>query len=218
MLVLLPTRELAIQVFNEFDKMKNHIGEYEAVAVYGGAEIYDQKEKLRKGCDVIIGTPGRIIDLINRHNIILNDVGTFILDEADRMLDMGFSEDIEKVIEELYSQQDTHDVKEKKFQTVLFSATIPRWVHDIARKYLSESRLFVDMVKLNGCQTSETIQHLAINCPYHQRIQVIGDVVLLYSGKHCRTIIFTETKKEANDIMMNSNIKQECQVLHGDIP
>ena len=152
------------------------------------------------------------------HNIILNDIGTFILDEADRMLDMGFSDDIEKVIEELYSQQETHDVKEKKFQTVLFSATIPRWVHDIARKYLDEKRLFVDMVKLNGNQTSETIQHLAINCPYHQRIQVIGDVVLIYSGKHCRTIIFTETKKEANDIMMNSNIKQECQVLHGDIP
>jgi ATP-dependent RNA helicase DDX21 len=149
-LVLLPTRELCIQVFNEFEKMKNHLGEYEAVAVYGGTEIYDQKEKLRKGCDIIIGTPGRVIDLINRHNLILNDIGTFILDEADRMLDMGFSDDIEKVIEECYTQQDTHSVKEKKFQTVLFSATIPRWVHDIARKYLDEKRLFIDMVKLNG--------------------------------------------------------------------
>lgn len=63
------------------------------------------------------------------------------------------------------------------------------------------------MVKLNGNQCSETIQHLAINCPYHQRIEVIADVVLIYAGKHSRTIIFTETKREANDIMMKSNIK-----------
>ncbi len=83
--------------------MKNNNGEYEAVAVYGGTEIYDQKEKLRKGCDIIIGTPGRVIDLINRNNLILNDINTFILDEADRMLDMGFCEDIEKVIESIYS-------------------------------------------------------------------------------------------------------------------
>lgn len=103
-LVLLPTRELCIQVFNEFEKMKNHANEYEAVAVYGGTEIYDQKEKLRRGCDVIIGTPGRVIDLINRHNLLLGDLSHFILDEADRMLDMGFSDDIEKVIEEIYGQ------------------------------------------------------------------------------------------------------------------
>lgn len=89
----------------------------------------------------------------------------------------------------------------------MFSATIPRWVHEISGKYLAKDRFFIDMIKLNGNQTSETIQHLAINCPYHQRTQVIGDVVLIYSGKHCRTIIFTETKKEANDIMMKSNIK-----------
>lgn len=80
-------------------------------------------------------------------------------------------------------------------------------MHDISRKYLSKDRQFIDMIKINGNQTSETIQHLAINCPYHQRIQVIGDVVLIYSGKHCRTIIFTETKKEANEIMMSSSIK-----------
>lgn len=98
-LVLLPTRELCIQVFKEFEAMKNKPNEYEAVAVYGGTEIYDQKDKLRRGCDVIIGTPGRCIDLINRHNLILNDIQAFILDEADRMLDMGFSDDIEKVIE-----------------------------------------------------------------------------------------------------------------------
>jgi len=84
---------------------------------------------------------------------------------------------------------------------------MPRWVYDISSKYMEKDRKFIDMVAMYGNQTNQKIQHLAINCPFHQRTQVIGDVVLMYSGKHCRTIIFTETKKEANEIMMKSNIK-----------
>lgn len=74
----------------------------------------------------------------------------------------------------------------------------------------------VDLVK--DYKTPTTVRHLAINCPYFSRNGAIGDIVLCYGGNHCRTIIFTETKKEANEIMLEANIKQECQVLHGDIP
>jgi len=181
--------------------------------VYGGTDIRNQIDDARRGVEVLIGTPGRLIDLIDRNAINLSQLETIVLDEADHMLDMGFQEDIEKIYERIREQ-----VGEKSVQTMLHSATIPSWVHDVSKKYLREDLVKVDLLKNKQRKTPSTVQHLAINCPYAQRIEALADIVLCYGGKHARTIIFTETKKEANDIMMKANIRQECQVLHGDIP
>lgn len=100
-LILLPTRELAIQVFNETEKMRNYRGEYKSQCIYGGVDIYGQKDNLANGCDVVVGTPGRIMDLANRKALDLSKIKIFILDEADRMLDLGFQEDIEKIFNKI---------------------------------------------------------------------------------------------------------------------
>ena len=89
---------------------------------------------------------------------------------------------------------------------------------ELSRTYLSPDRYFVDLIKDSEIRTSKTVEHLALNCPYYHRNSVIADIVNLYGGRHGRTIIFCETKKEANEILLKANLKQETQVLHGDIP
>lgn len=87
---------------------------------------------------------------------------------------------------------------------------MPSWVHQIAKKFLREDRVMIDLVKNFGNKTSEDVTHLAINCPYFQRTEAIGDVILCYGGgAHSRVIIFCETKNEANEIMLKANIKQD---------
>ena len=120
-----------------------------------------------------------------------------VLDEADEMLNMGFQDDIEKIFNTI------KDYSEYETQILLFSATLPRWVHEITRKYIKEDRILVDLVKNGTIMTAKTVEHLAINCPYFSRTSAIGDIVICYGGQHCRTIIFTETKKEANSILMS---------------
>lgn len=212
LLILLPTRELAIQVTNELNLLKHEANEYRVLNLYGGTEIRPQIMDLRNGAEIVVGTPGRILDMLERNVLNFHEVKTIVLDEADQMLNMGFQESVEMIF-------DKHKEHRKETtQYLLFSATIPDWIHNITRKYISENREFIDLVKNSEVKTAKTVEHLAINCPYHMRVETIGDVVLCYGGKHCRTIIFTETKSEANDIMLKSKIKMECQVLHGDIP
>ena len=104
----------------------------------------------------------------------------------------GFQESIEKIFEYIENNAP------RKTQNLLFSATIPPWVMDISRKYLSKDRLYIDLIKDSGIKTSKTVQHLSLNCPYTHRNAIIADLVNLYGGRHGRTIIFCETKKEAN--------------------
>jgi len=213
-LVVLPTRELVIQVTNVFNTIKYTDDEFRVLPIYGGTEIRNQISDIRRGGEVIVGTPGRLLDLIERGVLAFAELKVVVLDEADQMLDMGFQEDIEKIYQAVHAQ-----IAKEKVQNLLFSATLPTWVHEVSRKYLREQDLVkVDLIKDKGYKTATNIKHLAINCPYFSRNSAIGDIVLCYGGQHARTIIFTETKKEANDIMLEAHIKQECQVLHGDIP
>jgi len=212
LLILLPTRELAIQVTNEINMLRHESNEYRVLNLYGGTEIRPQIMDLRNGAEIVVGTPGRILDLLERNVLNFSETKAIVLDEADQMLNMGFQESVEMIFEK------HKEHRKEQTQYLLFSATIPDWIHNITRKYISENREFIDLVKNSEAKTVKTVEHLAINCPYHMRVETIGDVVLCYGGKHCRTIIFTETKSEANDIMLKSKIKQECQVLHGDIP
>ena len=215
-LVVLPTRELAIQVSNEFRSLmhKEHKeNEFRVLTIYGGTDIRAQTFEINSGCEVIAGTPGRIIDMIKRDVIKFDSIRTIVLDEVDVMLDIGFKDDIEQILSFIHK-----DLNGDKLQHCFFSATIPYWVQDLSRKYMGRDYEYVDLVKGSEVKTSITVEHLAILCPYSMRIGAMGDVVSCYGGRNSRCIIFTETKQEANDILLKSNIKQDCQVLHGDIP
>lgn len=133
MLIVLPTRELAIQVKNEIVSIRHKSSEFSVVNVYGGADMHEQIREIREGADIIVATPGRLLDLLRRDIIKLGHLKVTVLDEADEMLKQGFDEDIEQIFKFI----DEH--LKKKTQNLLFSATIPPWVLEIARKYLDPS-------------------------------------------------------------------------------
>ena len=132
-LILVPTRELALQVCDEIISLAAK--RIEVVAVYGGQSISEQQRRIRRGVDVVVGTPGRILDLIARKDLNFQNLKIFVLDEADEMLNMGFIEDIEAIME--------HTPKEKR--TLLFSATMPDRIVKLAKKYMKSAvKLEVD--------------------------------------------------------------------------
>ena len=116
------------------------------VCVYGGVSITAQQRQLSKGVDVAVGTPGRIIDLINRGSLRLDEVRYLVLDEADQMLAVGFEEDVEQILEQMPSQR----------QSMLFSATMPTWVKKLSRKYLNNA-LTIDLVRYHVLYSSSPV-------------------------------------------------------------
>ncbi|XP_045889061.1 nucleolar RNA helicase 2 [Micropterus dolomieu] len=209
-LVLTPTRELAIQVAKDF---KDIIKRLSISCFYGGSSYNPQIEAIRNGIDILVGTPGRIKDHIQNHKLDLSKVKHVVLDEVDQMLDMGFSEQVEEILASSYTKD-----SDSNPQTLLFSATCPPWVYEVAKKYMRTECKHVDLIGKKTQRAATTVEHLAIACHWSQRAAVIGDVIQVYSGSHGRTILFCETKKEANELSMNASIKQSAQTLHGDIP
>lgn len=131
-LVLAPTRELAKQVEKEIKESAPYLS---TVCVYGGVSYNVQQGALSRGVDVVVGTPGRLIDLINSNCLHLEEVKYLVLDEADQMLAVGFEEDVEVILQKLPSER----------QNMLFSATMPGWVKKLARRYLNDP-LTIDLV------------------------------------------------------------------------
>lgn len=209
-LVLAPTRELAIQVAKDFKDISKRLS---IVCFYGGSSYNPQIDAIRNGIDVLVGTPGRIKDHIQNHKLDLTKLQHVVLDEVDQMLDMGFAEQVEEILASSYKKD-----SDSNPQTLLFSATCPHWVYDVAKKYMREDCKHVDLIGKKTQKAATTVEHLAIACHWSQRAAVIGDVIQVYSGSHGRTIVFCETKKDANELAMNSSIKQSSQSLHGDIP
>ncbi len=202
-IILCPTRELAVQVANEFKKMMKYCFNIRAVAVYGGEPIYRQINQLKKGAQIIIGTPGRTIDHIKRRTIVTDDIETVVLDEADEMLKMGFREDIELVL------QSIHD----KRQMVLFSATMPQEIIDITNNYQKDPKL-VKVTPKN--LTAETIEQLFIDVHRNDRIEAISRVLEVDKPKRC--LIFCNKKTTVNDVndeMLNRNFSSDK--IHGDL-
>ncbi|XP_041715018.2 nucleolar RNA helicase 2 isoform X1 [Coregonus clupeaformis] len=209
-LCLTPTRELAIQVSKDFKEMTNKLS---VTCFYGGSSYHPQLDAIRSGIDVLVGTPGRIKDHLQNNKLDLSQLKHVVLDEVDQMLDMGFAEQVEEILSASYQKG-----SETNPQTLLFSATCPAWVYDVAKRYMRPTYAHVDLIGKKTQKTATTVEHLAIACHWSQRAAVIGDVVQVYSGSHGRTIVFCETKKDANELSMNASIKQSSQSLHGDIP
>ncbi|KAK5915186.1 hypothetical protein CesoFtcFv8_000803 [Champsocephalus esox] len=209
-LVLTPTRELAIQVAKDFKDVTKRLS---LTCFYGGSSYNPQIEAIRNGIDILIGTPGRIKDHLQNQKLDLSKLKHVVLDEVDQMLDMGFTEQVEEILSSSYEKDSPSNP-----QTLLFSATCPAWVYQVAKKYMRPECKHVDLIGKSTQKAATTVEHLAIACHWSQRAAVIGDVIQVYSGTHGKTILFCETKKDANEYSLDASIKQSCQALHGDIP
>lgn len=206
-IVLAPTRELAKQVHADFETYGNAVG-LSTVCVYGGAPYGPQENALRRGVDIVVGTPGRIKDHLERGGLNLKSLKFRILDEADEMLNMGFVDDVEKILGGVDDPS--------KVQTLLFSATLPTWVQQIARKFLKSERRTVDLVGDEKMKASNNVKHLLLPGHYSMRTQLVQDVIQCY-GSGGRIIVFTETKNDASELA-GALKSGTARALHGDIP
>ncbi|XP_036986464.2 nucleolar RNA helicase 2 [Artibeus jamaicensis] len=209
-LVLAPTRELANQVSKDFTDITKKLA---VACFYGGTPYGGQIERMRNGIDILVGTPGRIKDHLQNGKLDLTKLKHVVLDEVDQMLDMGFADQVEEILSVAYKKD-----SEDNPQTLLFSATCPHWVFNVAKKYMKSTYEQVDLIGKKTQKAAITVEHLAVKCHWTQRAAVIGDVIRVYSGFHGRTIVFCETKKEAQELSQNVSIRQDAQSLHGDIP
>jgi superfamily II DNA/RNA helicase len=199
-LVLLPTRELAVQVHDVLAPLAQKLGLH-AVAVYGGADIDRQVAKLRKGVDVVIATPGRLIDLGDRGEIAVDELETLVLDEADRMADMGFMPQVEWVLRRL----------DQPHQTLLFSATLDGAVDRLVKRYLS------DPVFHEVASTTQTVTQME-----HRFLQVHQMDKVKVAAAICRnqekSLLFVRTKRGADRLVENL-VKEgvRAAAIHGDL-
>ncbi|KAF3433089.1 hypothetical protein FNV43_RR24191 [Rhamnella rubrinervis] len=203
-LVLLPTRELANQVYADFEVYGGAVG-LSSCCLYGGAPYHSQELKLKRGVDIVVGTPGRIKDHLERDNIDFSSLKFRVLDEADEMLRMGFVEDVELILGKV------KDVS--KVQTLLFSATLPHWVKDISSRFLKPNKKTADLVGNEKMKASTNVRHIVLPCSSSARSQLIPDIIRCYSSGG-RTIVFTETKDCASEL---SGLLPGARALHGDI-
>ncbi|CAD6218492.1 unnamed protein product [Miscanthus lutarioriparius] len=203
-LVLLPTRELANQVHADFEFYGATFG-LSACCVYGGSPYRPQEMALRRGVDIVVGTPGRVKDFIVKGTLNLKSLKFRVLDEADEMLNMGFVDDVELILGKVEDAT--------KVQTLLFSATLPDWVNKLSMRFLKVDRKTVDLVGNEKLKASASVKHLALPCNKAARAQVIPDIIRCYSHGG-RTIIFTETKDSASEL---SGLIPGSRALHGDV-
>ncbi|KAL2947600.1 hypothetical protein AAZX31_20G079900 [Glycine max] len=201
-LVLAPTRELAKQVEKEIQESAPYL---KTVCVYGGVSYVTQQGALSHGVDVVVGTPGRIIDLVNGNSLKLSEVQYLVLDEADRMLAVGFEEDVEVILDKVPAQR----------QTMLFSATMPGWVKKLSRKYLNNP-LTIDLVGEQEEKLAEGIKLYALSATASSKRTVLSDLITVYA-KGGKTIVFTQTKKDADEVSMALTSSIASEALHGDI-
>ncbi|GJX21513.1 DEAD-box ATP-dependent RNA helicase 3, chloroplastic-like protein [Tanacetum coccineum] len=201
-LVLAPTRELARQVETEIKESAPYLS---TVCVYGGVSYSSQQNAISRGVDVVVGTPGRLIDLIGSNSLKLSEVQFLVLDEADQMLAVGFEEDVEHILEKLPAER----------QSMLFSATMPGWVKKLSRKYLNNP-LTIDLVGDQDEKLAEGIKLYAIPTTSTSKRTILADLVTVYA-KGGKTIVFTQTKRDADEVSLALTSSITSEALHGDI-
>ncbi|KAG2306586.1 hypothetical protein Bca52824_026334 [Brassica carinata] len=201
-LVLAPTRELARQVEKEFRESAPSL---DTICLYGGTPIGQQMRELNYGVDVAVGTPGRIIDLMKRGALNLSEVQFIVLDEADQMLQVGFAEDVEVILQKL----------PEKRQSMMFSATMPSWIRSLTKKYLNNP-LTIDLVGDSDQKLADGITMYSISADSYGKASIIGPLVEAH-GKGGKCIVFTQTKRDADRLSYGLAKTFKCEALHGDI-
>jgi ATP-dependent RNA helicase DeaD len=205
-LILTPTRELAVQVTTEINRFAKYTG-IKSVAIYGGQSINMQLDKLQRGVQIVVATPGRLIDHIKQGSIILDDVKFVVLDEADRMLDMGFIDDIKFIL--FYVNEDR--------QTCLFSATMPPEIMRLAEEYMRRDE--IENVRLNEEEiTLETIEQSYLVVEEREKFKHLCNFIKQNKDGAAQTIVFAATKQRADRVAYN--LRQEgfsAVTIHGDL-
>ena len=184
-LVLTPTRELCVQVEESVHKYARH-SQLSVVSVYGGVPLEPQQRKLRAGVDIVVATPGRLIDHLERQNVVFDDLEVLVLDEADRMLDMGFAPQINRIVADIPSYR----------QTLLFSATMPPEVEALARKYLRKP-IVVQVGRRSGA--ANTVTHAVYPVPRDRKSSLLAQ--LLREVELDSVLVFTRTKHGADRVV-----------------
>lgn len=204
-LILAPTRELVSQIYDEARKFA-YRSWVKPCVVYGGADIGSQLRLIERGCDLLVATPGRLVDLIERGRISLANIKYLILDEADRMLDMGFEPQIRRIVE----GEDMPGVHNR--QTLMFSATFPRDIQMLARDFLKDY-IFLSVGRVGS--TSENITQKVEYVEDQDKRSVLLDILQAHQGG--LTLIFVETKRMADNLsefLLNQNFPATS--IHGD--
>ena len=202
-LILCPTRELAIQAAEELRKFSKYMHGIKMVPIYGGQDITRQIKALKGGAQIIVGTPGRVMDHMRRHTIKLQDIKMVVLDEADEMLNMGFREDMETILSQIESEH----------QTALFSATMPQAILDITDQYQQGAEL-VRVTKKELTIPLVKQYYFVVKSIYKE--EVISRLLVTYGFK--RSIIFCNTKKMVDDLAENLKARgYQAEGLHGDM-
>jgi ATP-dependent RNA helicase RhlE len=200
-LILTPTRELAVQVEESFRKYGKHSG-LKVAPIYGGVSLEPQTKALRKGVDVIVATPGRLLDHLERQNVVFDDLEVLVLDEADRMLDMGFAPQINRVVSEIPNYR----------QTLLFSATMPPEVEALSRKYLRKPQV-VQVGRRS--MAASTIAHAVYPVPRARKTELL--IELLKRDNMESVLIFTRTKHGADRVVRDlQHAGIQATAMHGD--
>ncbi|KAF9580048.1 hypothetical protein BGW38_003457 [Lunasporangiospora selenospora] len=205
-LIILPTRELGIQLFDEARRF-TYKSPVRPVVIYGGTPMSGQREHLTRGCDVLIATPGRLLDMIRRSAVSLSKVKYLVLDEADRMLDMGF----EPIVREILCSTDL--ARGEDLQTGMFSATFPQNIQVLARDFLKKDFCRLRIGRIGG--TTSDIHQKVLLVDEHEKEEVL--LKLLMTQPPSRTMIFVDTKRKADyldDVLFNKQFP--CISLHGD--
>ena len=202
-LVIAPTRELCLQIAGDLADFSKYIDGLKILPVYGGSSIDSQIKSLRNGVQVIVATPGRLIDLIKRGEVKLNDVHTVILDEADEMLNMGFLDDIKEIL--------THVPDDRKM--LMFSATMPKEIADISKQFMHDP---VEFVVGNRNEGAKNVRHIYYMVKAHDKYLALKRVV--DNSPDIYGLIFCRTKKETQEIadkLIADGYNADC--LHGDL-
>jgi ATP-dependent RNA helicase DeaD len=202
-IILCPTRELAVQVSEEMKKLAKFTKGVWVTTVYGGDSIDRQIKSLKAGANIVVGTPGRVIDLIERRALKLQQASMIVLDEADEMLDMGFREDIESILQEMPDER----------QTVLFSATMSKPIMALTSRYLTEPKL-VKVVKNEI--TNVNIEQLYFDVKGRAKMEVTTRLIDFYSLK--LMLIFCNQKKRVDEVVEELVSRgYAAEGLHGDL-
>lgn len=202
-IILCPTRELAVQVEGEFQKLAKYHKKINSVVIYGGESIDRQIRVLKKGVQIVVGTPGRVQDHINRGTLRLEDAGIIVLDEADEMLDMGFRDDIEAILQEMPEER----------QTVFFSATMAKPILDLTRKYQKDPEII--KVAKNEL-TVATIDQVFYEVKQSLKMELMARLMNIHN--YALSVVFCNTKRMTDEVTESLGARGIlAEALHGDL-
>ncbi len=202
-LILCPTRELAVQVSEEIRKIGKYLPQIKIEAIYGGDSIDRQIRSLRKGVHIVVGTPGRVMDHLERGTLNLDNVKMMVLDEADEMLDMGFREDIESILTDMPGER----------QTILFSATMSKPIMTITRKF-QDNPVLIKVVRNE--LTNQNIEQVYFEVKPQAKVEVMTRLIDMHDIKSL--LVFCNTKRKVDEIVEELQLRgYAAEGLHGDL-